>query len=245
MKPHDVIFLSTDLCYLNDTYQFKGEGRFLGAGVDEKRGAYWVFDQTIFYPQGGGQPSDQGVIEIEGQKVAVSFVEFSHGIVRHYVDADAQTPSLNASALFHIDADRRIHHAKLHTAGHFLTHIVEDLFQDIKAIKGFHFPEGCYVGLNALAPDAMQDCMAQINEKMAADIAADLPIKACLSDYETINRHTPHLAPFTPKDKPTRIVQIGDYLPLPCGGTHVRSLGELGKVTLTKIKKDRLSYQLG
>ena len=55
-------FQPTKLLYLEDTYCFEGEGKFLGWGEDQK-GKFLVFDQTIFYPQGGGQPSDTGTIK--------------------------------------------------------------------------------------------------------------------------------------------------------------------------------------
>ena len=46
---------ATELLYLNNTYQFEGAGKLLRMASDQ-RGIYLVFDQTIFYPQGGGQP---------------------------------------------------------------------------------------------------------------------------------------------------------------------------------------------
>lgn len=45
--------------YLNDTYLFQSSGIIMGHGSDEK-GKYVLLNETIFYPQGGGQPSDQG-----------------------------------------------------------------------------------------------------------------------------------------------------------------------------------------
>ena len=58
----------TKLLYLDDTYKFESTGKILKFDNDSK-GKFLILDQTIFYPQGGGQPSDSGQIIIVDKKI--------------------------------------------------------------------------------------------------------------------------------------------------------------------------------
>ena len=64
--------MSTVLAYLEDTYKFTDKAHFEYVANDE-RGYYCVLDSTIFYPQGGGQPSDIGSIEVKGVSASNHF----------------------------------------------------------------------------------------------------------------------------------------------------------------------------
>jgi hypothetical protein len=112
----------TRLEYLADTYRFAGEGQLLEIGEGEK-GKFFVFDQTIFYPKGGGQPSDLGTITFaNGVEYPVHLVLFdgSTGRVQHYVEGEVDTGLIGLGAAFEIDQARRSENAKAHSAGHLL-----------------------------------------------------------------------------------------------------------------------------
>ena len=74
----------TNLLYLNDTYLFKTCAKFIAIKESDK-GTAVVLDQTIFYPQGGGQPADTGII-LSGKNVfTVTDVRLDEqGIVWHF-----------------------------------------------------------------------------------------------------------------------------------------------------------------
>jgi len=79
----------TNLKYLNDTSMNQGTALFVRSDEDE-RGSFLVLDGTIFYPQGGGQPSDTGIIAFESGRIELSDVRYYSGEVRHYfVGADS------------------------------------------------------------------------------------------------------------------------------------------------------------
>ncbi len=178
-----------------------------------------VLDRTIFYPQGGGQPYDLGTID----GVNVQAVRWEDNEVRHYVQFDA-AHLVGKRVELKLDVARRMLNMRLHTAGHLLSHAVEMLYPGVKAVKGHHYVDGAYV-------EFISECevdLARVNHELEKLIKHDLGIST--------------------KDAQPRLVQIGDFPPQHCGGTHVKSLHELEKVTATKQKKKanilRISYSV-
>lgn len=238
----------TELAYLSDTNKFTEHGVAKTIGSDEK-GLYVILDQTVFYPQGGGQPADKGYLKNGADSIPIIFVGFADGDVRHYIPESSRgAVEIGQRYELEVDGVLRIKNAKLHTAGHLISHVLEALQPTLIPIKGYHFPDGSYVEF--LNPAGVEGArvIESGNSKIDADINNDLPISASLSNFETISKIRPNLAPFTPKDKPSRIVSIGDYVPLPCGGTHLSSLGVLGSVKILKTKSQKgnlkVSYQV-
>ena len=69
--------ISTKRVYYNDTYLDKLEVEILEVGQD-KSGSYVIFDQTIFHPQGGGQPADEGYLEKDGKRYTITKLVAPH-----------------------------------------------------------------------------------------------------------------------------------------------------------------------
>jgi Ser-tRNA(Ala) deacylase AlaX len=240
--------MATNLLYLDDSYLFASHGVVQVLGRDA-RGAFVILDQSIFYPQGGGQPCDKGYLVAGGIQVPVTFVGFQNGDVMHYVpDAYWQAIAPGQSFDLRVDAAHRLKDARLHTGGHLLSHVLETIQPSLTPIKGYHFHDGSYVEfINSDSIDVTR-LLDQANTAIHNAISGHKLVSASYSNFDIIRKIRPHLAPFIPQDKPSRIVEIGDYLPLPCGGTHVRSLDELGLLRVTKAKRAkeniRVSYEV-
>lgn len=231
--------MHTKLDYLDDTYRFNHSAIVVGNERDE-RGGFLTFDRTIFYPQGGGQPSDRGVIEIADNTIPVTFVGFANGSVRHYIPNDYYSDSFVGMTVEQIvEKDTRLKAAKYHTAGHLISHVMETLNPELVPVKGYHFEHGAHIELIDENRTIDETLLGATNTKIAENIDDPLNIVAELSDFDTISKVRPILAPFTPKDKPTRIVKIGGYDFLPCGGTHVKTTKELAGLQITKIKRKK------
>jgi Ser-tRNA(Ala) deacylase AlaX len=239
----------TRLLYLAETYLFDGQGVIHSIAHDD-RGSYLTFDETIFYPQGGGQPADKGSIIVDEKSMPVTFVGFADGDVRHYVSAENASPDLiGRTARLQIDRISRMDNARLHTGGHLVSHILETIERSLVPIKGYHFPAGPYVEfINEGSVDAVRR-IEEANSEIEKDIETSHDVSAAISDPESIAELRPYLARFVPKDKPSRIVAIGNYRPLPCGGTHIANLSQLGSLRITKIRNQKgnvkVSYEIG
>jgi alanyl-tRNA synthetase len=233
----------TKKLYLQGTYQFDFESLIQEVGKDEK-GIFIILDQTAFYPQGGGQPSDHGVIKNDHFEANVIHVAQHGEQIRHYIEPIA-TEALVAQKVYGaVDQKRRLTNARYHTAGHLLSNIVEILNPKLKAIKGHSFPGEAYVefqGDEAIDVGVLQNT---INEAITRDDKTTI----FEIDPKAFEKQFYKLLYSIPDNKKFRVMQIGDMLPIPCGGTHLSSIGEIGLMKINKIKNKngilRISYEV-
>ena len=164
---------------------------------------------TPFHPQGGGQPSDTGWI---GDSQVTRVMQEQESIV-HYTTHPVTTGKAQAR----VDEARRRLNARLHSAGHLIGVYGEQL--GWVPTRAHHWPGECRVSFvpgdqpHPLEAEAVQHALAQW-------INADLP------------RHV-HLA------TQQRAVSFGELPGYPCGGTHVRSLAELGAVNVLSVSQKK------
>lgn len=213
----------TRLLYLEDSQRMKENTTVKAIGQDE-RGAYVVMDQTIFYPQGGGQPSDVGFIEGAPARIGITMVRSFNGEVRHYVNDGRVIPFIqNERVILHVDPLRRALHTRYHTAAHLIADVIQVLEPSLKALKSHSFPGEAYVEFQGVSGIELGDLQTEIQRQ----IAKNLPVY-------TINKSGQEA------ESPLfRTVQFGDFPPTPCGGTHVTFLAEIGNIQLkaAKVKK--------
>ncbi|TGW15120.1 alanine--tRNA ligase-related protein [Candidatus Hepatobacter penaei] len=112
------------------------------------RGPFVVVDQTVFYPQGGGQPADQGEIQGADMSASVVDVRLVGGRVHHYLAPRSPGDGLSPgqAVRLKVHAARRHLHARYHTAGHFVAALGERLW-GLQAIKAHQFPGGSLCGV--------------------------------------------------------------------------------------------------
>ncbi len=234
--------MNTNAKYLEDTYCFQSNASITDmAQIGNSAEVY--FDKTIFYPQGGGQPSDTGYLDVNGNRYEVSAVEYRDGnIVHHVIGLKVEDGLIGKSVVQHVDGEKRLKNAKAHTAGHLITHILEEMNPGLLPAKGYHFPSGSYVEMLDEKRQGNSEMLDEAMAKLQEAINAEMEIKAISSTFEEIEKLRPFLARYVPKDKPTRMIAIGNFTPVPCGGTHVSNTKELTGLVITRIKrkKDRL-----
>ncbi|MDR2782085.1 MAG: alanyl-tRNA editing protein [Holosporaceae bacterium] len=226
----------TDQLYLNDTYLFESDARIVEYKKDERDMSYILLNQTIFYPQGGGQPCDHGKIICGDFEYAVRDVKQIGDEIRHYIEPFKnlmQNPSENSSVKCFIAKNRRLLNARYHTAGHLLGNIVKELHPNLKAQKCHAFPGEAYI---EFCGDEVPNEQL-LSEKLQNAIEKNSPTKIFETDrrqFESIYYKLPYEIP---ESKKFRVMQIGNYPPIPCGGTHIKSTGEIGEMTLKKMKQ--------
>ncbi|KYP87411.1 hydrolase [bacteria symbiont BFo2 of Frankliniella occidentalis] len=229
--------------YFYDTYQEENTATIIKVvEMDDTIAVYC--DSSVFYPQGGGQPCDVGSLEIDGTAYHVYHVETTEEGIAHVLESH---PSLLAchgmQCKQRIDLQRRLINAKSHTAGHLISHIIENMNSNLSPAKGHHYPDNAYIELIENEPSNDNLSLALINEQVNTLVnQAPKSVQSINLDLAEVQSLRPLLSKFIPQSTQIRMIAIDGFTPVPCGGTHVACTSELNGLEVTKIKhkKDRI-----
>jgi misacylated tRNA(Ala) deacylase len=203
------------------------------ATVERVAGDRVVLDRTHFYPTGGGQPHDTGVLRADGDEWRVSDVQ-KQDTVYHHVDASPPEPGTTVRG--ELDAERRRAHSRYHTAQHVLSAVLLDDFGAETT------------GNQVYADRARLDCAVErFSETDLADLEAavnDVLDAGHDVDWYTLDRETAEaeldpertrLALLPDSITEVRIVEIGggDVDRTACAGTHVEHTSEVDEFVVT------------
>jgi misacylated tRNA(Ala) deacylase len=222
--------MTTDLIFLNDAYRTSARGEV--AAVD---GARVALDRTVFYPTGGGQPHDTGVIRWAGGEARVVEVRKQGGDVWHTLDGDL--PPVGAEVEGEIDWDRRHRLMRTHTALHVLCGVIWNEWA-VPVTGGNMEPLSARMDFE-LDPTP-EGFGARVDELVAAEIAADRPIEVSFIPRseavldQALIRTKVSLVPESVAE--IRVVDIVGLDKQADGGTHVRSTAEIGGVRVVKTE---------
>jgi misacylated tRNA(Ala) deacylase len=199
-------------------------------------------DRTVFYPLGGGQAGDRGVLTLaDGTALAVvdSRKARRDGATPddtlHVLDAAADWRARvvpGARVVATIDWARRYRHMRLHTATHLLCAVVREMV------------DGCSITADYARLDFATTApldRAAIQAGLDALIAAGHPVDCeWITDEQMVAN--PQLIKSMSVSPPlgfgrVRLVRVGDVDLQPCGGTHVKNTREIGELRVAKIEK--------
>jgi misacylated tRNA(Ala) deacylase len=225
----------TEFLFRDDAYRTEAEAVVLAAGPEGVE-----LDRTVFYASSGGQPGDTGVIRGDGGKVAVTGAvhpDGDRGRILHLLAPGAALPEPGAAVRLELDWARRYRLMRMHTALHLLSVVLP------YGVTGGQIGED-KGRLDFDMPEPLDD-VAGIEARLNAYVAADLPVAAEWISEEELAAQ-PEMVK-TMKVKPpigqgrVRLVRIGEGAGTvdlqPCGGTHVRSTGEIGGLRIGKVEK--------
>ena len=206
-----------------------------------------VLDQTVFYPQGGGQPCDTGTIE-NNSMFTVSDVRLVDGVVKHFGTFTGEFFKPGEEVKCNVNANRRILNSRVHSAGHLIDKALAELGITWAPGKSYHFPQGPYVeyvgSLAGLDKEKLKTDIEQICNNWIKD---GIDVKSKAMTREELMRRSQFVPDNIPQNKPIRVVFLGEFSS-PCGGTHVLNISEIKGITIRKIKESegviRVSYLL-
>ena len=191
-------------------------------------------DRTVFYPMGGGQPGDTGVLRA-GDGTAFQVLDTRKGEggddVLHLIDPDRPAPAPGSRVVAALDWERRYRHMRMHTCLHLLSAVV-----DAPVTGGQLTAEKGRLDFDV---DAKLE-KAAVQDQLNALIARDFPVAARWISDEALARQ-PELVR-TMRVKPpsgqgrVRLIDVAGIDLQPCGGTHVARTGEIGPVVVRKIE---------
>lgn len=232
--------MQTQLSYFDDTYKFNDHAMIMETNKDDN-GHFIILNQTIFYPQGGGQPSDQGTLQIGDTLIPIHSAKCIDSEIRHYTD-QSYNRLIGQEGLCMLDQPLRLLHARLHTSGHLISNVIESYYPQWQAVKGHHFPDQCYVEFTAKNGSLENISIDRVNQEMEQFIEKDWFTSMDQVSGDQVQKLCPNITYSIPRDQPIRVIRIGEFPFSPCGGTHVKNLKELKglKITKHKIKKNSM-----
>ena len=222
--------METEKLYYQDPYQTTFTARVLTC-EPSKGGCLVTLDRTAFYPEGGGQPADHGVLG----GVTVTDVHEKDGVIFHTCSGPVE---IGAAVEGPIDWPRRFDHMQQHSGEHILSGLLCSLY-DCSNV-GFH------LGADTVTIDydreltweQVLEAERQANEAIWRDTPAEITFPApdalAQLDYRSKKELTGQV----------RIVSFPDADCCACCGTHVRRAGEVGLIKVLSCQKFREGVRL-
>ncbi len=230
----------TELLCLSDSYLREFESTVMAVTEDGV-----VLDRTAFYPHGGGQPSDTGILRDEkGQEYVVLNVRKVKGQVVHTLEGES--PPIGSSVQGFIDWDRRYKLMRTHTALHILCGVIWRDYgasvtggnmQPLRARMDFE--------LESMSAQFSAEVESKINREVTAARSVDtriLPREEAFQIPDLI-RTKINLLPESIQN--VRVVEIKGLDLQADGGTHVANTSEVGRIRVTGHEsKGRINKRL-
>ena len=207
-----------------------------------------ILDQTCFYPKGGGQDFDQGMISSSDSIFRVEAVFFIEGEAKHMGEYKKGNFSTGDKVDCKIDESRRGLNTRIHSGGHILDMATRQLGWGWIPGKGAHYPHMAFVEYSGeYDGEQKQKYITELQEKIDELIKSGSKNIIEFMTPEEMKNTGAVVPENLPKGKPTRVVFYDDFA-VPCGGTHVKNIADIGKLTVTTIKRKdgnvRVSYQI-
>ena len=219
--------MATEHIFKEDSYRRECDATVMRV---EGNGVY--VDQTVFYPLGGGQPGDTGVISCEAHSSRIVDTRYDEDDeIFHVVEEGDDVPPVGATVKLTIDWDRRHRHMRMHTAMHLLGSILKfdvtggNISAD-KSRVDFNMGEG-------IDKEAVSAELAEL-------VRADHPVSCRWISEDELDAN-PQLVRTMSVQPPRgrgaiRLLEIESIDLQPCGGTHVKSTSEVGLIRIGKVE---------
>ncbi|WP_332897641.1 alanine--tRNA ligase [Haladaptatus sp. CMSO5] len=237
----------TDRLYYED--QQRTEFEAVVIDVFEREDGYdVVLDQTMFYPEGGGQPADRGSLSTDDVSVEVTDVQIVDGVVLHRTDDD---PGKGEFVRGQVDTTRRRRLMRHHTATHVVIHaarkVLGEHIRQAGAQKGLTSSRIDVTHYNRITREQVKEI-----ERLANEIVMDnTPVKQEWPDrHDAESKHGFDLYQGgIPPGENIRLIYVADDVQA-CGGTHVARTGDIGAIKILTTERvqdgvERLVFAAG
>ncbi len=193
-------------------------------------------DQTVFYPMGGGQPTDQGRVVWDETTARVYQVMLKEGDIWHYIET-VTPPAAGTTLQGEIDWPRRLQNMRVHTAGHLIDYALYRLGvvpAPLAPTKADHGKKAFvqYAGIVSPTLDP-----AQVEAETNRLIAENLAFSWEFTPLEQLQAEAIYLQPGLPTGKPLRKLSLEGLGAVADGGTILRRSSEVGGVKITRIEE--------
>jgi len=223
----------TDKLYYDNQERMEFEAVVLDV-FEADEGYDVVLDQTMFYPEGGGQPADHGTLTSEEATAEVDDVQIVDGVVLHRTDRD---PGKGEFVRGQIDADRRrrlmSHHTATHIIGHATRKVLGEHIRQAGAQKGINSSRLDVRHYERITREEVTEIERIANELVRDNISVtqEWPHRNEAQEEHGFDLYQGGIPPGTN----IRLIHIGEDVQA-CGGTHVSRTGNVGAIKIRKTE---------
>ncbi len=224
----------TELLYQTDSYLREFDAQV--TGVDMENHAI-ILDQTAFYPGGGGQPADAGILKVEDQMFRVNKAKKAGDQVLHFIEGSEPLPATGTMVHGVIDWDRRHKLMRTHTALHVLCGVV---FRDYGALVTGGDMDPLQGRMDFEFETMHKDLVQAIETAVNREIQNAHPVRVAILPREEafqipdLIRTKINLLPEGIRQ--VRVVELVGLDLQADGGTHVANTSEVGHVRVVDYK---------
>ena len=237
----------TEKLYYDDQQRTQFEAVVLDV-FEREEGYDVVLDQTMFYPEGGGQPADRGTLSTDETTVEVEDVQIEDGVILHRTD---ESPGKGGFVNGQVDGTRRRQLMRHHTATHIVIHAA-------RQVLGEHIRQaGAQKGVDASRIDMRHyDRISREDVKQIESLANDIVMDNTAVTQEWPDRHDAEsehgfdlYQGGIPPGEQIRLIHVDNDVQA-CGGTHVARTGDIGAIKVLNTERvqdgvERITFAAG
>ncbi len=237
----------TEKLYYGDQETTQFEAVILDV-IERAEGVDVVLDQTMFYPEGGGQPADHGTLSTEDGTYRVTDVQERDGVVLHRVKRE---PDKGAFVNGQIDADRRrrlmIHHTATHIVGHAAREVLGEHVRQAGAQKGVKSARLDVRHYERISRDQVKE-IERIANRLVRDNVSVTQEWPHRNEAEAEHGFDLYQGGIPPGER-IRLIHVAEDVQA-CGGTHVSRSGDIGTIKVVSTERiqdgvERLTFAAG
>lgn len=225
---------ATRLLYYDDAYLREFEAEVIQVSEDNGRVGI-ILDRTAFYPTGGGQPSDKGVMEGDNGRTEVVEVQWNKGNVLHLVGKVEGKIGQGDQVRGVIDWNHRYSLMRNHTAAHIMAEAVRLVVRSPVEIVGSGLDVD-KVRLDLSLESSLRPVFQQIEEAANIIVKENRPVETRIMSRgeaeKTVQKFHESLKTLPSSVSQVRIVEVEGVHACACGGTHVKTTGEIGAIRI-------------
>ncbi len=238
----------TKLLYYDDHYAKEFDAKVLWK-ENTPKGTKVILDKTTFYPDGGGQPGDQGFLSTIDKKVSVKHVEKENSSIIHLIDGNLE---VGQEVHGKIDWERRYTLMKHHTGTHVVNGALRRLFGEHiwQAGSQLEMDEARFdfSHYKSISEEELKKVEEIANEIIKQDIEVEKKVMT-RNDAEKMHGFRLYQGGVPPGNT-IRVVNVPGVDVEACGGTHLNNIKEIEKIRILKVERiqdgvDRVIFAAG
>jgi len=220
----------TEKLYWKTPYETSFKAKVIGV---KEEGV--ILDRTLFYPQGGGQVSDKGILDKEGLILKVETVSKEGNDIIHHISSNVESKiKIGDIVAGEIDWNYRYGVMRAHSAQHILSALIKNKFNIDTAHANISFEDVSLQIAQDINDNQFKEVLQEFNRVCTIE---NHEFQTKVVHREEIDITEKQIRGKIPEQGKVRLVELKNYDLICCGGTHVKNTTEIGPIFVYEFNK--------